>query len=195
MLCGWRATVGECDCWLTPDHREWPPVIGPKKRSTAMRRSRSSCWKHAVGMTTKRSRSEAGSRACSTGGIKRARAVCQNGVAVNVSLHHRRQRAMVRGGTGTISPRRSRRDALAPDCRMAISTTMAATYTRRPRKRSDGGVARDRHPCRRQQNEKRWSCSGPSFSGRPRGLRLKCDTSSLAPQLAQHWCCRSVARS
>src|SRR5271165_5255475 len=36
-------------------------------------------------------------------------------------------------------------------CRMVISTTMVATYTLRPRKRSDGGVARERQPSTAQQ--------------------------------------------
>ena len=74
-----------------------------------------------------RPRREAGNRACSIGGMKRARAICQNDVTVNVSRHHRRQRAIVPGGTGTTAARRSMRDALAPDCRIAISTTIAAT--------------------------------------------------------------------
>ena len=59
--------------------------------------------------------------------MNRARAICQNGVVVNVVRHHRRQRAIVRGGTGTTALRRSMRDALAPECRMAIKTTIAAT--------------------------------------------------------------------
>ena len=58
--------------------------------------------------------------------MNRARAICQNGVVVNVVRHHRRQRAIVRGGTGTTEVRRSMRDPL-PECRMAINTTIAAT--------------------------------------------------------------------
>src|SRR5271166_3098208 len=97
--------------------------------------------------------------------------ILQNGVAVNVSRHHLRQRAIVRRSTDTTWLKRSSRASLTPCCRMAISTTMVATYTLRPRKRSDGGVARERQPSTAQQKLKRWSCSGPRRHGRPRGLR------------------------
>src|SRR5271166_1154191 len=139
-----------------------PPVTGPRKLSRATSRSCAS--------PPKRSISAAGSCVPSSGGMKPARAILQNGVAVNVSCHHLRQRAIVRRSTDTTWLKRSSRASLTPCCRMVISTTMVATYTLRPRKRSDGGVARERQPSTAQQKLKRWSCSGPRRHGRPRGF-------------------------
>ena len=72
-----------------------PPVTGPRKRKRATSRSCAS--------PPKRSISAAGSRVPSTGGTKAARAILQNGVAVNVSSHHLRQRAIVREGVYAIN--------------------------------------------------------------------------------------------
>ena len=68
-----------------------PPVMGPRKRSSATSRSASS--------PAKRSMSAAGSWPGSTGGMNAARATCQNGVAVKRSRHHVRQRSTVRRST------------------------------------------------------------------------------------------------
>jgi hypothetical protein len=42
-----------------------------------------------------------GAESCSTGGMKAARAIWQNGVAVNMSRHQRRQRSIVQRSTRT----------------------------------------------------------------------------------------------
>jgi hypothetical protein len=49
----------------------------------------------------KRSSGAAGNRSCSTGGMNAARAICQNGVAVKLSRHHRRQCSTARWLTPT----------------------------------------------------------------------------------------------
>src|SRR5262245_50540520 len=62
----------------------WTPGMGLRNRSKAVMRSAAS--------PAKRSSIADGSRASSTGGITLARAARQNGVAVNASRHHIRQR-------------------------------------------------------------------------------------------------------
>src|SRR5580704_6353397 len=117
--------------------------------------------------------------------MNRARAIRQNGVAVNASRHQWRQRAIVWRSTLATSESRAKRASVAPCFRMAISTTIAATWTRRPRKRSDAGVSRPRQPSTAQQKLKRWSCSGPSLQPRPLGLRLNLAECS-APSQCRH---------
>ena len=70
-----------------------PPVIGNSKRSTAMSRSRP--------LPMNRSINEAGRRSRLTGGMKAAAAWRQNGLVVNLSRHHLRQRSTVRRSTPT----------------------------------------------------------------------------------------------
>src|SRR6202050_3374530 len=96
-----------------------PPVMGPRKRSSAISGSAPSPVKRSISAT--------GSRSCSTGGMNRARAIRQNGVAVNASRHQWRQRAIVRRSTLATSESRAKRASVAPCFRMAISTTIAAT--------------------------------------------------------------------
>ena len=65
---------------------------------------------------------------------------------------------------------------------LAMITT-APRYTRRPRKRSDGGVARLRQPSRPQQRLKRVTNSSPAAAiSAPRGLRAKSLRWSGPPQ-------------
>jgi hypothetical protein len=59
-----------------------PPVTGPTKRNSATRRS--------VSSPEKRSSSDAGRRSGSIGGMKEARAACQNRSAVKPPRHHAR---------------------------------------------------------------------------------------------------------
>ena len=111
QACEATVTMGEFEIG------EQPPVTGPTKRNSAMRRS--------VSSPLKRSSSDAGRRSRSTGGMNVARAICQNDVAVKLPRHHARQRSTVRRSTPTTCERRSIRDAVTP-CRMiATSTTIA----------------------------------------------------------------------
>src|SRR5262245_193928 len=74
--------------------------------------------------------------------MKAARAICQNGIAVNISRH----RSTLRRSTPTSSVRRRRRAAVAPSRRIAITIIVAARYALGPRKRRDGGILRLRQP-------------------------------------------------
>jgi hypothetical protein len=91
-------------------------------------------------------------------------------VDVNGPRHQRSQRRVVRAAMPV-----DRRAALA--VRLIIATmlatiTTAPTYTRRPRNRTDGGVARRRHPSRPQQRlNLRWKLSATLPIRPPRGLR------------------------
>src|SRR5271166_6487820 len=105
--------------------------------------------------------------------MKAAAAWRQNGLVVNLSRHHLRQRSTVRRSTPTSPDSRCILPAVAPSRMIAISTTVAARWTLRPRNRNDGGVLRVRQPSRAQQKLKRQSCSSPSPAGRPRGLRRR----------------------
>jgi hypothetical protein len=62
-------------------------VIGASQRSSACNRSRAQPAKH--------SSNDAGSCPIATGGISAAAAARQKGVAISVSVHHRRQRTIV----------------------------------------------------------------------------------------------------
>jgi hypothetical protein len=109
-----------------------------------------------------RSTSERGNRVTSTGGISLARAVRKNALSTKAPPHHAAQRRNVRLGT-----------ALATNAdRLAASTTTAA-YTRRPRKRTDGGVSRFRQPPREQHSLNRRETPASQAGGIPRGLRGK----------------------
>ncbi len=92
-----------------------PPVIGNSRRNSQM-----SC---AAASPAKRSSSEAGRRASSTGGMNALRPTRQNGLAANAPRHHSRQRAMVRRLTPNSSD--SCRAAVAP-CRIAETNTTTA---------------------------------------------------------------------
>ena len=103
--------------------------------------------------------------------MKLARAICQKGVAVNASRHHVRHRSTVLRSTLMSAVSRRMRACVAPSRRIAIRMIVAARYTLRPRKRSDGGVLRLRQPCRAQHRLSRKSCSGGSLRSLPLGLR------------------------
>jgi len=162
-----------------------PPVIGNSRRNSPI-----SC---APASPAKRSSSDAGSRAWSTGGIKAAAATRQNGLAVNALRHHCRHRAMVLWLTPNSSD--SCRAAAAP-CRIAeTSTTTAPRKTLRPRNRNDGGVRRLRQRSAAQQKLKRWSKPALSPAGAPRGLRRNRAECSTPPQRAHPAARAAVARS
>src|SRR5271157_2269932 len=133
--------------------------------------------------------------------MKAAAAWRQNGLVVNLSRHHLRQRSTVRRSTPTSPDSRCILPAVAPSRMIAISTTVAARWTLRPRNRNDGGVLRVRQPSRAQQKLKRQSCSSPSPAGRPRGLRrywAECTTlphSRHRPRRAAMAMSRSKTRS
>ena len=75
-------------------------------------------------------------------------------VVVNGPRHQRSHRRVVRAGTPVVRVDRARASSAASATTLATITT-APTYTRRPRNRTDGGVARRRHPSRPQQRLKR----------------------------------------
>jgi hypothetical protein len=100
-----------------------------------------------------------------------ARAICQNGIAVNALRHHVRHRSTVLRSTWMSAMNRRMRACVAPSRSIAIRIIVAARYTLRPRKRSDGGVLRLRQPCRAQHRLNRKSCSGGSLHSLPFGLR------------------------
>jgi len=115
-----------------------PLVSGASQRSSHIR---------GVGacVAAKRSSRLAGIWSVSTGGTKSVRPSVQNGVDTNCVRHHVRHCATVERGTPNVS---SCREAAAVPAlaRAALTTTMiAATYTRRPRKRTENGVVRRRH--------------------------------------------------
>lgn len=93
--------------------------------------------------------SDAGSSRTRGGGTRWARISVKTGVSVNDPCHQRSHRRSVRAGT-----HEARDAALAAANarlrRLATSTT-TPRYTRRPRNRTDGGVARLRQPSRLQQ--------------------------------------------
>ncbi|MGH8237076.1 MAG: hypothetical protein ACREXP_08645 [Steroidobacteraceae bacterium] len=100
---------------------------------------RSNCVIRSVAVpASKRSSRLAGSRAISTGTANRSRIDCQNGVRKKSSLHHVRHRPSVR--CGIVNSAHSARPAAPPRGDPNISTT--ATYTRRPKNRTEAGVAR-----------------------------------------------------
>ena len=105
-----------------PDNRykacTCPPVIGERKRSSTSIRS-------VRLLPAKRSSIVAGNRSSSTGGMKLARAICQNGAAVKISRHHLRQRSRLRRSTPTSSLSR-RILAAPPSCRTAMRMIVAA---------------------------------------------------------------------
>src|SRR5512147_2367717 len=97
------------------------------------------------------SSSECGSVASLTPGMTRPRRLCQNRLAGNVSSHQLRQRSSVCRLAPNSSLSWRARNLLTPCCSADARTTTAPKYTRRPRNRADGGVARVRHPSAAQQ--------------------------------------------
>src|SRR5271170_6249412 len=101
------------------------------------------------------------SRACTA----TSTAVLRNG-----PCHHPSHRFVVRAGT----PVTRRTDPSVPSAcaSMLATSTTAPRYTRRPRNRSDGGVARLRQPSRPQHKLNRRTNSSPACAiSAPRGLR------------------------
>ncbi len=72
--------------------------------------------------------------------MKAAHAPNHSGVRGNASRHHSRQRSRVRAGTARLTNLGVL--VFEPACRLEHKTTSSAKYTRRPRKRTDGAVAR-----------------------------------------------------
>src|SRR5450432_3831000 len=143
----------------------------------------------------RRASSETGSRPRSGAGTSRADSSMNGLLVVNGPCHQRSQRRVVRAGTPV-----ARTEALTAIIVMAIAlatTTTAPTYTRRPRKRTEGGMARRRHPSRPQQRLKRRSnASAAAASSPPRGLRGWSLRYSGPPQ-SRHgsWAARSTIAS
>ena len=116
-----------------------------------------------------------GRRLSATGLPKRPRRPCQNGLAVKVSRHQRRQRSSVLRDTGRLSHLwiASSRRGVAPCRRAETSTTTGAANQRRPKNRTLGGVVRRRHPSVPQQKLKRFAKTSGSPGGAPRRARGK----------------------
>jgi hypothetical protein len=135
-------------------------VIGASKRDTS-----------SSGVDdVKRASSDAGSSSSEGGGTMRAQHSRQSASATNTVRHHVLQRRTVRTGTPVAS-----RSALARAVTSAIAlariTTISA-YTRRPKKRTDGGVARRLQPSWAQHRlSRRVHASAAGASAPPRGLR------------------------
>jgi hypothetical protein len=110
--------------------------------------------------------------------MKAARAPDQNRLCMSVVRHHRRQRATVRRFTPKSCDTRAIRVSVAPYSMAEISTTIGARYTRGPKNRTDGGVARSRHPSTAQQKLNRQpnvSASRPAGSPLARiSHRIEC---------------------
>jgi hypothetical protein len=105
-----------------------------------------------------------------TGGAKRSHTERQNAVRRKSSCHQRRHRLTVRTGTASIS-------ASAPVAEPAggeASISITATYTRRPRKRTEAGVVRVSHRPHVKLSRKEYSSR--TEAGQPRGLRGKSAT-------------------
>jgi len=107
-------------------------------------------WTAAAPASPKRESSEAGSSDSCTGVEKKAFASVQNALSAKTACHHPSHRRTVRLGapctpaTVAHSPQGFARPAAL------ATTTITEMYTLRPKKRSDGGVARRRQPSRRQ---------------------------------------------
>ena len=95
--------------------------------------------------------SERGNASIATGVARRARIAAHVALATNSARHHRHHRPSVRPLTARRSHSAWRRRAVRPCASAVASTTTAPRKTRRPRKRTDSGVIRRRHPSRSQQ--------------------------------------------
>ena len=122
----------------------------------------------AVGPPRKRSSRDRGRSARVGAGTMRPAITAKRLVEGKLFRHHALHRRAVRAGT-PVSPA-SARPRIASATTLAMITT-APTYTRRPRNRTDGGVARRRHPRRPQQSPIRsiHSSDGGAISA-PRGF-------------------------
>lgn len=104
------------------------------------------------------------------GGVNRPRSWVHVGVIANTLDHQRSHRRSVR--TGTPLCLLTSLKTLANSAAELASSTTTSRYTRRPRNRSDGGVARLRQPRRPQQSENRRENPSPADAiSAPRGLR------------------------
>src|SRR6185437_11846760 len=113
-----------------------------------------------------------GKPSAATGGAKRSRTDRQNTVRWKSLCHQWRHRLTVHTGTAI-------RAASAPAAEPAggeTSISITATYTRRPRKRTEAGVVRASH--RPQVKLSRQEYSSRIEAGQPRGLRGKSATCS-----------------
>ncbi|MDM0118115.1 hypothetical protein QTI66_39290 [Variovorax sp. J22R133] len=99
--------------------------------------------------------------------MKAPHAPRHSGVRTNASAHQVRQRSRVRSGIA--SPASSAALEFEPACRLELTTTISAKYTRRPKKRTDVAVVRLRHEA--QQKLKRCSKLDRNSGRQPRGLR------------------------
>src|SRR5208282_2843238 len=137
-------------------------VIGASHASSLVMRT--------AGSPTNRSRIEVGNALREKDGTSRADSSTNAALVVNGPRHQRRQRRVVRAATPVV---RSAAAALAAARATTLARiTTAPTYTRRPRKRNDGGMARRRQPSRPQHRLKRRPSPSPATpSSPPRGLR------------------------
>jgi hypothetical protein len=128
-----------------------------KRSSSSIRLSSLSAGKRSIRLP--------GSFRFGTGVWNRSRFDCQNGVLRKSRFHHVRQHAMVRTGMPSSSASRCARVPLGGEAN--ISAT--ATYTRRPKNRTDTGVARLSH--RPHVKLKRDEYASSTDAGTPRGFR------------------------
>jgi hypothetical protein len=117
-----------------------------------------------------RSNNDVGSHRRSGGGTIRADSSTNGRLVVNEPRHQRSHLRVVRDGTPVA--RTAALAAMLVSATAAATITTAPTYTRRPKNRTDGGVARRRHPSLPQQRLKRRThpSAAPAICP-PRGLR------------------------
>ena len=103
-------------------------------------------------------------------GREGAQTVTKTSVVMNGPHHHPSHRRTVRAGTPVVD--RISRSAVSACATMLATITTTPRYTRRPRKRTDGGSARLLQPSRPQQRLKRVTDLSPLGAiSPPRGLR------------------------
>jgi hypothetical protein len=112
-----------------------------------------------------RSRIETGARRRSGAGPRRADRSTKGAVDVNGPRHHPSHRRVVRAGTPVVQT--PALTVAAATATALTSTTIAPMYTRRPRNRTDGGVARWRHPSRPQHRLKRRPIASAAIASSP----------------------------
>jgi hypothetical protein len=131
---------------------------------------RSSDCTRAASVPVNLSKIDAGNLGRDSAGKKRPDISTKTSVLGNVPRHQRNHRRVVRAA---IPVERIAWLAVAVSNATALATiTAALAYTRRPRNRTDGGVARRRHPSSLQHRlKRRRNVSAARAITPPRGLR------------------------
>lgn len=114
------------------------------------------------------SSSDSGSAKLSTGEENAPQAARQKGILGNSSRHHRCQRSTVCRLTPTSFFCRRIRTGVTPQRIAVITVTSTARYTLRPRKISEAGVVRPRHPSFAQQKDCRQHSTHSMLPAAPR---------------------------